>query len=79
MRPCSTTHHSDFDQRYVELALEPDPNGESDRIQITTPPTPQYGPTHTARGSVIAPHGWYMAFLVTTEETWSVAKWVVLQ
>jgi hypothetical protein len=76
MRPCSITHHSDMDQRYVEL-VEPPTVPPPNTIMVTTPPTPN--PIGTAQGSVIAPPGWYMMFLVSNTGTPSIAAWVNLQ
>jgi galactose oxidase-like protein len=75
MRPCSITHHSDMDQRYVEL------------VEATTLPppntiivkTPSWNPTSTSQGAVVAPPGWYMMFLISNVGTPSVAAWVQLQ
>jgi len=77
MRPCSVTHHSDMDQRYVELANVPQPDSDAiNTVVVRTPNTPTGGNT---RGSTEAPPGWYMAFLITSEGTPSMAKWVLLQ
>jgi galactose oxidase-like protein len=72
---CSITHHSDMDQRYVEL------------VEATTLPppntiivkTPSWNPTSTSQGAVVAPPGWYMMFLISNVGTPSVAAWVQLQ
>jgi len=75
MRPCSTTHHSDMDQRYVEL--EP----------VTFKP-PQYSmpntvtvraPVGATGSSMEAPPGFYMAFLISSQGVPSQAKWVELR
>lgn len=76
MRPCSITHHSDMDQRYVELE-EPLITAPPNTIMIKTPPTPN--PTGTSQGSVVAPPGWYMMFLISNTGVPSVAKWIHLQ
>ena len=76
MRPCSVTHHSDMDQRYVELdnvkMLPPIPE---DTVQVRTPTAPAAG---SVRGSTVAPRGYYMAFLVASNGQVSTAKWVRL-
>ncbi len=75
MRPCSVTHHSDMDQRYVELAEAmgiPPPN----TIVVKTPTMPTSG---TTQGSVVAPSGWYMMFLISNTGTPSIAQWIRLQ
>lgn len=74
MRPCSTTHHSDMDQRYVELPVSLFES--NDQVTVTAPAPPSY--SGTAQGSVQALHGWYMLFLVTASGTTSPAKWVRL-
>lgn len=76
MRPCSITHHSDMDQRYVEL-MEATPTPPPLTITITTPPTPN--PTGTTQGSVVTPSGWYMLFLISNTGTPSIGEWVQLQ
>lgn len=74
MRPCSVTHHSDFDQRYVELT--PGGTYESpDQIQVTTPPQPTFT-TGSTPGFVRVMPGYWMAFLVTSQGVPSQAKWV---
>ncbi len=77
MRPCSVTHHSDMDQRYVELEIvsvfpPPPPN----TISVKTPPGPN--PFGITQGSVVAPHGWYMMFLISNTGKPSIAQWVRL-
>ena len=80
MRPCSTTHHSDMDQRYVELVSPWDDDAlpvlPPNSIRVRTPANSNF--TSTTPGSVKALKGYYMAFLVTTEGTPSQAKWVYL-
>jgi hypothetical protein len=72
MRPCSVTHHSDMDQRYVELV--PNLTVETvDEIVVRTPKAPTAA---TTPGAVVMPRGWYMMFLITTQGTPSEAKWV---
>ncbi|MBI5851537.1 MAG: DUF1929 domain-containing protein [Planctomycetes bacterium] len=80
MRPCSVTHHSDMDQRYVELALVPPPPGVfpiEDTVLVQAPAMPNH--TGTAQGSIQAPPGFYMVFLISSLGTPSVARWVWLQ
>jgi len=85
MRPCSVTHHSDMDQRYVELERVLTPKGQYaplDTFTVRTPSAPTPNPTlnpltgGNARGSTEALPGWYMAFLITSQGTPSVARWV---
>lgn len=76
MAPCSITHHSDMHQRYVELE-EPTGIPPPNMIFVKTPPTPN--PSGTMQGSVVAPRGWYMMFLISSTGTPSVAQWVRLQ
>ncbi len=76
MRPCSITHHSDMDQRYVELE-ELSATAPPDTIVIKTPPTPN--PFGTTQGSIVAPPGFYLMFLISNTGVPSVAKWVHLQ
>lgn len=80
MRPCSTTHHSDMDQRYVELETIPPQPGVivlPNSITVRMPAAPNWA--GTLQGSVTTPPGCYMAFLVTTQGTPSQAKWIRLQ
>ncbi len=75
MRPCSTTHHSDMDQRYVELVpvvYKPPQYSPPDTITVRAP----VGPTTS---SMEAPPGFYMAFLISSQGIPSQAKWVLLQ
>lgn len=79
MRPGSTTHHSDFDQRYVQLETEvimsiPPQTGTYARF--TTPIAPP-GPSNPADSNA-APPGWYMLFLVSNHGIPSVAGWIKL-
>ncbi len=78
MRPCSVTHHSDMDQRYVELEITDD--GSSDQFLVRTPPAPVFTPTAplSQRGLVQALPGHYMAFLISSQGAVSAAKWVRL-
>jgi hypothetical protein len=64
MRPGSTTHHHDADQRYVELDPSPYAEYPYDAQRIV---------------SMKAPGGFYMLFLVSTRGVPSVARWVFLQ
>jgi hypothetical protein len=73
MRPGSTTHHSDFDQRYVELEFEV---SASSSLAFMAPPGP---PSPALAGTNAAPPGWYMLFLVSSQGVPSTAGWVNLQ
>lgn len=78
MRPCSTTHHSDMDQRYVELQPAPLPvpyqvPTHDNWIYVKTPVLDGVTPK---AGAMTAPEGWYMAFLISSQDTPSLAKWV---
>jgi hypothetical protein len=72
MRACSTTHHSDMDQRYVELATTP---VSSTMVTIRTPTAPNGG---SATNSVRALPGYYLMFLVTLGGAASTGRWVYL-
>jgi hypothetical protein len=80
MRPCSVTHHSDFDQRYVELRPMPWPKNvpvdDTIGMWVRTPATPVTG---SLQSRVEAPPGYYMMFLISDQDVPSVAKWVKLQ
>jgi len=79
MRPCSTTHHSDFDQRYIELTLQGGAYEAPNEINVTVPPQPNFAVGAPATpGQVQAMPGFYMAFLVTSQGVPSQAKWVKL-
>ncbi len=65
MKPCSITHHSDFDQRYVKLNIT---SSSFNSVKFHAPAT-----------RALAPPGYYMLFLVTNQGTPSVAKWVHLR
>lgn len=65
MRPASVTHHSDFDQRYVELEVL---GQTATSITVQAPPT-----------SAHAPRGYYMLFLVSNQGVPSEAGWVRLE
>lgn len=75
MRPCSVTHHSDMDQRYVELVEQPG-TPPPNTIVVKTPPQPST--TATTQGSVVTPSGWYMMFLISNTGKPSIAQWVHL-
>jgi hypothetical protein len=76
MRPCSVTHHSDMDQRYVELErVKIPPPAPLNTVLMRTPSPPTAG---MARGSTEAPRGYYMVFLVDSAGLVSAAKWVHL-
>ncbi len=63
VRPGSTTHSSDSNQRLVDLPFTRTANGLS--VSVTGEPN-------------IAPPGWYMLFVVDSEGVPSVASWVHL-
>jgi hypothetical protein len=67
MRPGSTTHHSDFDTRYVEL-IPAAATRTTDSIKVYAP-----------FSSNVAPRGYYMMFLVSKRGIPSVAQWVKLE
>jgi Domain of unknown function (DUF1929) len=80
MRPCSTTHHFDSDQRYVELEIDNGSDATPGMVQVVAPAAPIWsGPQATAQGAVTAMPGYYMAFLVSTTGSVSTARWVKLQ
>jgi len=78
MRPGSTTHHNDFDQRYVELDFEVilQPPDGSPAVRFTTPVGP---PSSANTGTNAAPPGWYMVFLLSNQGVPSVAGWLRLE
>lgn len=79
MRPCSTTHHSDFDQRYLELAMVSPPAIPQEGAQgvwVQTPPPPV---TSFAANQISALPGYYMMFLVSNLGFVSNSRWVRLQ
>jgi hypothetical protein len=79
MRACSTTHHSDFDQRYIELTPQGGAYEAPNEINVTVPPVPNFAVgAPTTPGQVQAMPGYYMAFLVTSQGVPSPAKWVKL-
>lgn len=63
MRPASTTHESDPNQRLVDLGMTRTATG----VSITMPSEPN-----------LAPPGWYMVFVVDANGVPSAAKWVHL-
>jgi hypothetical protein len=61
IRPSSTTHQMDTDQRYVRLAFTVSSGG----LNAVSPPNRNH-----------APPGWYMLFLVNSSGVPSVASWI---
>jgi len=83
MRPGSTTHHSDFDQRYVEVESEvfvppPPPGGPLGLVSVRFW-TPVGLPRPANAGTNAAPPGWYMVFLISNNNIPSIAGWLNLQ
>jgi hypothetical protein len=81
MRPCSVTHHSDFDQRYVELRPTAPPDSIAQQVDavgmwVIAPATPVTG---VLNSRVDALPGLYMMFVISDQDVPSVAKWVKLQ
>jgi hypothetical protein len=81
MRPCSVTHHSDFDQRYVELRPTAPPNPTAQQADavgmwVRTPNAPVTG---VLNSSVDALPGYYMMFIISDQDVPSEDKWVKLQ
>lgn len=68
MRPASTTHHYDSEQRLLELQNITWPPPVEETLQVQAPPNSNY-----------APKGYYMLFVVTNTGVPSVASWVLLQ
>jgi hypothetical protein len=71
MRPGMSTHHSDYEQKYIELqvvSVAVDELGGSIALLVAGPPTENH-----------APPGYYMAFAVSTEGVPSKAAWVQLK
>jgi hypothetical protein len=68
MRPCMSTHHSDMEQRYVELQTLGNNETQNGIELVVAPPISE---NH-------APLGYYMAFAVTDLGVPSVAVWVQL-
>jgi hypothetical protein len=78
MRPGSTTHHSDFDQRFVRLPIELlplEPPSMKTFVQFRAPKSP---PSQSTVHHTNAPQGWWMLFLVSDDGVPSVAHWVNL-
>jgi hypothetical protein len=76
MRPCSTTHNTDMDQRYVEIPIV---GASAGVVQVQLPnqtPASWFG---TAPRSIVTLPGYYMLFLVSSSGAYSEAKWVRLQ
>ncbi len=67
VRPGSVTHHTNYDQRHVDLALNV-LNNATGQLAFVAPQTAND-----------APRGWYMLFIVSTDGVPSVASWVLLQ
>ena len=63
VRPASTTHESDPNQRLVDLGMTPTATG----VSVTMPSEPN-----------LAPPGWYMVFVVDANGVPSTAQWVHL-
>ena len=61
IRPGSTTHGVNFDQRYVEMSFTPG----SGELAVTAPAT-----------AAEAPPGWYMLFIVDSNGVPAIAAWV---
>jgi hypothetical protein len=80
MRPGSTTHHIDFDQRYVQLPfiLVAPLEGQTEKYLTFTTPVAPPGPANPPNSNA-APPGWYMLFLVSSAGVPSVAGWIKLQ
>jgi hypothetical protein len=64
MAPGVTTHGTDMQARYVELAIV---RRDRSGLNAVAPPTPN-----------VAPPGWYMLFLLSRQGVPSVARWVHL-
>lgn len=78
MRPCSTTHHNDFDQRYVELAIvarPPTVPADADGVAVQVPASPV---TSATVNQVTALPGHYLLFLVSNLGYVSDGRWVRL-
>lgn len=63
-RPGSVTHHTDYDQRQIELSFVDTPPS----LTFTTPSDPN-----------LAPPGYYMLFIVSNSGKWSEAEWIRLR
>jgi hypothetical protein len=62
MAPGVTTHGTEMQARHVELSVT---GTDSSGLNAVSPPSPN-----------VAPPGWYMLFLVTSDGVPSVARWV---
>lgn len=81
MRPCSVTHHFDFDQRYVELRPTAPPESIVQQVGlegmwVRTPSAPVTG---VLNSRIDALPGYYMMFLISDQDVPSEAKWIKLQ
>lgn len=65
IRPAAVTHSSDPNQRFVDLPMTVDGNGNTIDLNVTSNPN-------------LAPPGWYMLFAVDANGVPSVAEWVHL-
>lgn len=63
--PCSTTHHTDYNQRYVQLILE---SSAADHLDVRAPADRN-----------LVPPGYYMLFLLSTAGVPSEAAWVKVE
>ncbi|MCU0863922.1 MAG: galactose oxidase early set domain-containing protein [Planctomycetes bacterium] len=75
MRPCSTTHNTDMDQRYVEIPIV---GASAGVVQVQLPNQTPASWVGTAPRSIVALPGYYMLFLVSSSGAYSEAKWVRL-
>jgi hypothetical protein len=64
--PCSTTHHSDMHQRYIELPISEVKNGCEVAFKVVNE-------------EPVLPRGLYMLWLVTNSGAPSQATWVVVR
>jgi hypothetical protein len=69
LRAGSVTHHSDGNQRCVELQFVPVADTDPPLLQVTVP----------TKQSYLLPRGHYMLFLVTNQGTPSTAAWVQIR
>jgi hypothetical protein len=74
IRAGSITHHSDFDQRYVQVPFSVEGTGSVVATMPVSRPSSALPPN-----SLAAPRGWYMLFLVSNLGVPSVAQWINLQ
>jgi hypothetical protein len=79
MRPSSVTHHTDYDQRYVQL----ESTGSSEtpeEVEVSTPPyKPGLAPGPPDPNQLSCLPGYYMLAVVTNGGTPSHAAWVELR